>query len=244
MLKGVYQGCSAYSEVYEIISRLKLWKFFVIPMLISFLVFSMILVVSFSLSSSIGSYIASFWSWDFGQETIHAISRFFGGLLIIIFGFISFKYIIMALSAPFMGPISKIIEDDINGVVSQVKTSTPSGLLMRGIRISLRNLLRELVLSIPILLFGLIPVVGFFSVVMLFLMQAYFAGFGNMDYTLERHFSYQKSVFFVKKNKGIAMGNGIVFMLFLLIPFLGVILVHPLSVTAATIVTVKSINKK
>jgi CysZ protein len=243
MLKGVYQGCSAYSEVYEIISRLKLWKFFVIPMLISFLVFSMILVVSFSLSSSIGSYIASFWSWDFGQETIHAISRFFGGLLIIIFGFISFKHIIMALSAPFMGPISKIIEDDINGVVSQVKTSTPSGLLMRGIRISLRNLLRELVLSIPILLFGLIPVVGFFSVVMLFLMQAYFAGFGNMDYTLERHFSYQKSVFFVKKNKGLAMGNGIVFMLFLLIPFLGVILVHPLSVTAATIVTVKSINK-
>ena len=243
MLKGVYQGCSAYSEVYEIISRLKLWKFFVIPMLISFLVFSMVLLVSFSLSSSIGSYIASFWSWDFGQETIHAISRFFGGLLIIIFGFISFKYIIMALSAPFMGPISKIIEDDINGVVSQVKTSTPSGLLMRGIRISLRNLLRELVLSIPILLFGLIPVVGFFSVVMLFLMQAYFAGFGNMDYTLERHFSYQKSVFFVKKNKGIAMGNGIVFMLFLLIPFLGVILVHPLSVTAATIVTVKSINK-
>ena len=243
MLKGVYQGCSAYSEVYEIISRLKLWKFFVIPMLISFLVFSMILVVSFSLSNSIGSYIASFWSWDFGQETIHAISRIFGGLLIIIFGFISFKHIIMALSAPFMGPISKIIEDDINGVVSQVKTSTPSGLLMRGIRISLRNLLRELVLSIPILLFGLIPVVGFFSVVMLFLMQAYFAGFGNMDYTLERHFSYQKSVFFVKKNKGLAMGNGIVFMLFLLIPFLGVILVHPLSVTAATIVTVKSINK-
>ena len=244
MLKGVYQGCSAYSEVYEIISRLKLWKLFVIPMLISFLVFSMILLVSFSLSSSIGSYIASFWSWDFGQETIHAISRFFGGLLIIIFGFISFKHIIMALSAPFMGPISKIIEDDINGVVSQVKTSTPSGLLMRGIRISLRNLLRELVLSIPILLFGLIPVVGFFSVVMLFLMQAYFAGFGNMDYTLERHFSYQKSVFFVKKNKGIAMGNGIVFMLFLLIHFLGVILVHPLSVTAATIVTVKSINKE
>ena len=244
MLKGVYQGCTAYSEVYEIISRLKLWKFFVIPMLISFLVFSMILVVSFSLSNSIGSYIASFWSWDFGQETIHTISRFFGGLLIIIFGFISFKHIIMALSAPFMGPISKIIEDDINGVVSQVKTSTPSGLLMRGIRISLRNLLRELVLSIPILLFGLIPVVGFFSVVMLFLMQAYFAGFGNMDYTLERHFSYQKSVFFVKKNKGLAMGNGIVFMLFLLIPFLGVILVHPLSVTAATIVTVKSINKE
>jgi CysZ protein len=47
----------------------------------------------------------------------------------------------------------------------------------------------------------------------------------------------------VKNNRGLAIGNGIVFMLFLLIPFVGVILVHPFSVTAATIVTVKSMNK-
>ena len=243
MLKGVYQGCSAYSEVYEIISRLKLWKFFMIPMLISFLVFSMILLISLSLSGPIGSYIASFWSWDFGQENINAISRFFGGLLIVLIGFVSFKHIIMALSAPFMGPVSKIIEDDFNGVVLQIKTSTPSRLLFRGIRISSRNLVRELLLSIPILLLGLIPIIGFFSVILLFLMQAYFAGFGNMDYTLERHFSYQKSIFFVNNNRGLAIGNGIVFMLFLLIPFVGVILVHPFSVTAATIVTVKSMKK-
>ena len=149
----------------------------------------------------------------------------------------------MALSAPFMGPISKIIEDDFNGVVSQNSTSTSKGLLIRGIRISLRNLLREFILTIPILLFGLIPVIGLFSALLLFLSQAYFAGFGNIDYTLERHFSYKKSILFVKNNRGLAIGNGIVFMLFLLIPFVGVILVHPFSVTAATIVTVKSMEK-
>jgi len=243
MLKGVYEGSTAYFKVYEVISRLKLWKFFAIPMLISFIVFLMILFISFSFSDAIGNYISSFWTWDFGRYTINTLSRIFGGLLITVIGFISFKHITMALSAPFMGPISKIIEDDFNGVVSQTNTSTPSGLLLRGIRISLRNLLRELVLSIPILLFGLIPIIGFFSVILLFLMQAYFAGFGNMDYTLERHFSYQKSIFYVKNNRGLAIGNGIVFMLFLLIPFVGVILVHPFSVTAATIVTVKSMNK-
>jgi CysZ protein len=243
MLKGVYEGSTAYFKVYEVISRLKLWKFFAIPMLISFIVFLMILFISFSFSDAIGNYISSFWTWDFGRDTINTLSRIFGGLLITVIGFISFKHITMALSAPFMGPISKIIEDDFNGVVSQTNTSTPSGLLLRGIRISLRNLLRELVLSIPILLFGLIPIIGFFSVILLFLMQAYFTGFGNMDYTLERHFSYQKSIFYVKNNRGLAIGNGIVFMLFLLIPFVGVILVHPFSVTAATIVTVKSMNK-
>ena len=64
-----------------------------------------------------------------------------------------------------------------------------------------------------------------------------------MDYTLERYFSYQKSILFVKKNRGVVIGNGLVFMLFLLIPFIGVILVLPFSVTAATIATVKLMNE-
>ena len=199
--------------------------------------------VSYAFSDAIGSYIASFWTWDFGKETFNTISRVFSGLLIVLIGFITFKHIIMALSAPFMGPISKKIEDDFRGVVSQVKTTSFWGLLRRGIKISSRNLFRELLLSIPILLLGFIPVIGLFSAILLFLMQAYFAGFGNMDYTLERYFSYQKSILFVKKNRGVAIGNGLVFMLFLLIPFIGVILVLPFSVTAATIATVKLMNE-
>ena len=243
MIKAVFKGCAAYFEAYEIISRLKLWKFFAIPMLISLVVFLLIVFVSYAFSDAIGSYIASFWTWDFGKETFNTISRVFSGLLIVLIGFITFKHIVMALSAPFMGPISKKIEDDFRGVVSQVKTTSFWGLLRRGIKISSRNLFRELLLSIPILLLGFIPVIGLFSAILLFLMQAYFAGFGNMDYTLERYFSYQKSILFVKKNRGVAIGNGLVFMLFLLIPFIGVILVLPFSVTAATIATVKLMNE-
>ncbi len=149
----------------------------------------------------------------------------------------------MILSAPFMGPISKKIEDDFIGVTSQVQVSSPLTLMFRSVKISCRNLFKELLFSIPILLLGIIPFIGFFSLIFLFLMQAYFAGFGNMDYTLERHFSYQKSIQFVKENKGIAIGNGLVFMLFLLIPFVGIIFIIPFSVTSATIATVKIINE-
>ena len=100
----------------------------------------------------------------------------------------------------------------------------------------------ELLLTIPILLLGFIPVIGLFSTVLLFLVQAYYAGFGNMDYTLERHFKYNESLQFVSNHRGLAIGNGIVFMLFLLIPVIGVILVLPLSVTAASVKTVEALE--
>tara|TARA_R110000787_G_scaffold55942_4_gene128827 strand:- start:1792 stop:2538 length:747 start_codon:yes stop_codon:yes gene_type:complete len=244
MTKGITKGFKAYLEAYEIISRLKLWRYFAIPMLLSFLLFLLIGGLSYAFSDNIGNYIASFWAWEFGKETFETISTVFGGLLVLALGFIAFKHIILALSAPFMGPISKKIEDDFTGWKGETKTSSSSELLIRGIRISVRNLVREIVLTTPILLIGLIPVVGIFATILLFLMQAYFAGFGHMDYTLERHFNYKESVKFVKRNRGLATGNGIVFMLFLLIPFIGVILVLPFSVTAATIETVKLIQQE
>lgn len=243
MISNLIDGLKAYLEAYEVISRLKLWRFFLIPMLISVLIFLSIVLVSISFSDEIGLYISSFWSWDFGKETINTVSMILGGIILISIGLIVFKHLVMILSAPFMGPISKKIEDDFTGVTSQTQVSSPLTLMFRSIKISSRNLFRELLLSIPILILGLIPLIGFFSLFLLFLMQAYFAGFGNMDYTLERHFSYQKSIQFVKANKGIAIGNGLVFMLFLLIPFVGVIFIIPFSVTSATISTVKIINQ-
>jgi CysZ protein len=243
MISNLIDGLKAYLEAYQVISRLKLWRFFMIPMLISVLIFLNIVLVSISFSDEIGLYISSFWSWDFGKETINTVSMILGGIILISIGLILFKHLVMILSAPFMGPISKKIEDDFTGVTSQTQVSSPLTLVFRSIKISSRNLLRELLLSIPILILGLIPLIGFFSLFLLFLMQAYFAGFGNMDYTLERHFSYQKSIQFVKANKGIAIGNGLVFMLFLLIPFVGIIFIIPFSVTSATIATVKIINQ-
>ena len=242
MIQGISKGFKAYFNAYETISRLKLWKYFAIPMILSLILFLLIGTLSYVFSDNIGSYIASFWIWEFGKETFKTISTVFGGLFVLTFGFMTFKHAILALSAPFMGPISKKIEDDYTKGESTTKVSSSTSLLIRGIRISIRNLIRELILTIPILLFGLIPIIGLFSAVLLFLMQAYFAGFGNMDYTLERHFSYEESVRFVKRNRGLAIGNGIVFMIFLLIPFVGVILVLPFSVTAATIETIKEIQ--
>jgi len=249
MIKGFVIGFRAYFEAYQILSRLRLWKYFAIPVVLSVIIFLIIGILSYFLSEDIGNYIANFWfstfwPWDHGKNTIHNISNFLGALIVIVVGFIAFKHLIMALSAPFIGPISNIIEENLTGMVSQRENSSSLQLLSRGLRIALRNFIRELLLTLPILCFGLIPVIGLLSPILLFLLQSYFAGFGNMDPTLERHLSYKESILFVKKNKGLAIGNGVVFVLFLLIPFFGVLLVLPFSVTAATIATVKLIQKE
>lgn len=249
MIKGFVIGFRAYFEAYQILSRLRLWKYFAIPVVLSVIIFLIIGILSYFLSEDIGNYIANFWfstfwPWDHGKNTIHNISNFLGALIVIVVGFIAFKHLIMALSAPFIGPISNIIEEDLTGMVSQRENSSSLQLLSRGLRIALRNFIRELLLTLPILCFGLIPVIGLLSPILLFLLQSYFVGFGNMDPTLERHLSYKESILFVKKNKGLAIGNGVVFVLFLFIPFFGVLLVLPFSVTAATIATVKLIHKE
>jgi CysZ protein len=242
MLKNVFIGIKAYFGAFSLISKLKLWKFFAIPMLISFVTAVLIGVSAYGLSDNIGYYISKLWVWEWGKETFTSIGNIIGGLFIVLIGLIIYKHIIMALSAPFMSPVSEKIEIHLIGKTHTHRSTSFSQQLWRGIRINVRNLGMELLLTIPILLLGFIPVIGIFSTVLLFLVQAYYAGFGNMDYTLERHFKYSESIQFVRKHRGLAIGNGMVFMLFLLIPIIGVILVLPLSVTAATLKTVEALK--
>ncbi|MDO6852160.1 EI24 domain-containing protein [Cellulophaga lytica] len=244
MLKNILKGIKAYAGTFALISKLKLWKYFLVPVLISVLTAAIIVLLAIWLSGSIGGFIAQIWIWDWGKEAFTAVSNFIGATVIVVIGLLLYKHVVMALSAPFMSPVSEKIEAHLTGVPAHSHTNTTfSEQLWRGIRINVRNLAKEILFTIPILLLGFIPVIGVVSTVLLFLMQAYYAGFGNMDYTLERHFNYKESVAFVKKNRGLAIGNGIVFMLFLFVPLVGIILVLPLSVTAATLKTVEILKK-
>ncbi len=245
MIGNIFKGIKAYAGTLKLISKLGLWKFFGIPMLISFLVASSIIISAYTFSDNFAFYISKLWVWEWGNETFFLISEILSGILILVLGFILYKHIVMALSAPFMSPVSEKIEAHLLGVERhQHRDTSFSEQLWRGIRINVRNLLMELLLTIPIILIGFIPIIGIFSTVALFFVQAYYAGFGNMDYTLERHFKYDESIKFVKQHRGLAIGNGIVFMLFLLIPFIGIIFVLPLSVTAASTETVALLKEQ
>jgi CysZ protein len=242
MIKNILKGIKAYAGTFKLISKLGLWKYFGVPMAISFFTAVLIGFSAWGLSDNLGAFISKIWFWEWGSETFRSISNFIGALTIIALGLIFYRHIVMALSAPFMSPVSEKIEKHLFGTGHLHRNTSNVEQLWRGVRINVRNLLMELMLTIPIILIGFIPVVGIISSVLLFLVQSYYAGFGNMDYTLERHYKYSESIQFVRRNRGLAIGNGVIFMLMLLIPVVGIILVLPLSVTAASTETLRVID--
>ena len=245
MIKQIFSGISAYKEAFVLLSKLKLWNYFIIPTVISLLTFLFIVYTAIEYSATIGKLLAEIWIWNWGKEIVMMLSSFGGGLVILVIGLMLYKYIVLAISAPFMGVVSEKIELHLNGgFYADYKKTTFIAQLWRGIQVNVRNLGMELFFTFPLLLLKFIPVVNLFSSVLLFLIQAYYAGFGNMDYTLERYFSFKKSLGFVKKNTGYSIGNGIVFIGCLFLPVLGIIIVLPLSVTAASIQTIPLLNKE
>ncbi|AXT51870.1 coproporphyrinogen III oxidase [Aquimarina sp. BL5] len=247
MIKNIINGIKAYFGGFALISKLGLWKYFAVPILISFLTGILFMASAWFLSDPLGTIIAKAWVWDWGSETFAVISKYFSILLILAIGLVLYKHIIMALSAPFMSPVSEKVEVHLLGDQHQDHQHRNTSFreqLMRGIRINVRNLFRELLFIIPLLILSLIPIVGIIATILIFAIQAYYVGFGNMDYTMERHFKYKESVQFVRKHRGTAIGNGIVFMLVLLIPIIGFIIVLPISVVAASTETVRILNEK
>lgn len=243
MIKDIFRGIKAYQGSFNLIGKLGLWKYFGVPMAISFVTAVLIILTAWGLSDTLATLFDRIWFWKWGAETFHTIAQFMAAFIIIAIGFILYKHIVMALSAPFMSSVSEKIEMHLNGKHHVHRKTSNAQQLWRGIRLNVRNLGMEILLTIPILAIGFIPIIGIVASILLFLVQSYYAGFGSIDYTLERHLKYHESITFVKKNRGLAIGNGIVFMLLLFIPVIGIILVLPFSVTAASTETLDRLKK-
>jgi CysZ protein len=246
MLREITHGIQDYFKAYRLLNEINLWRYFYIPIIISFVLGIAIIFASYGFSDTIGSYISSIWVFSWGKETVTTISNILGGLIVFAFGIIIFKHALMILVAPFMSPISEKVERHIYGFVKKSGTGfkAQTSAFARALQLSLRNFIMEMLWIIPLFIFSFIPVIGFIFVALIFITQAYYAGFGNMDYTLERYFPYNRSIQYVRTHRGIAIGNGAVFMLILLIPIFGILIVLPLSAVAATITTLRELHTK
>jgi CysZ protein len=243
MIADFFDGLKAYGKAFRVISKLNLWGYTFLPAILTLGIMAGIGFMAYGLSDNFGNFLVSWWKWNWGAEVVASIGTWIGGILIGILGILSLKYIVMILVSPFMSILSEKVESKLTGTKSTANFNIPKAIqdIIRGIKISLRNIIRELFFTLLLLIAGLIPVIGWVSPIFIFLLQSYYAGFGNTDYTLERHFKVRESVNFAKQHKGLMIGNGLVFMA-LLMTGIGFLIAPPLATVAATLESVERLE--
>ncbi len=257
MIKDISNSIGAYRHASKFLFKHGLWVYALLPGIVSVVLLSALYYGTISwldvetLEASIKQGMADWDGWFWGSlqwlvDTIvgaGAIDFLVITAFLIVFFFFG-KYIVLIIAAPFMGPVSEKVEEIVRGHKIEITSNFISD-LWRGIRISIRNLIREFFFTFLFLFLNFIPLIGSIAATVLTLaIQAYYAGFGNMDYTLERKkYGRKDSVRFVRKHSGLALGNGTVFLLLFAIPFLGWFVAPAFATIAATVATLKRIDE-
>jgi CysZ protein len=96
-----------------------------------------------------------------------------------------------------------------------------------------------------ILLLSLLPLAGWITPLIALFIECYYYGFSMLDYSLERNrLPASASIDFIGRHKGLAIGNGLMFYLMHIVPFLGWVLAPAYAVVAATLSLYKVQGKR
>lgn len=244
--KGFGIGFKTFFQAIGFVFSKGLWWVFIFPIL-----FNIILYWGGNELSDLA--IANLKAWLLDITNLNAEQTWYSGILkgavsgfvwiaIEILFFTVFFYLGGYIVLIFMSPIFAYLSEKTEKIIAG-KTYNFSGEqwmrdMVRGILITLRNLFYEIAIIILIFLASFIPVVGWFfaliSTVLLIFVSAYFYGFSFIDYSMERKkLTIGKSIKFVRRHKGIAIANGLIFALAMMIPFCGTMIGPFISVFSA-----------
>ena len=247
MLQDIITGFSAYSKAHQFIKANKLWAYVALPGMINLILLSLIAWLGWQYTSMLTDYLLEFFGLG-GEDGGWWILNFFlllvFRLLVFLIYVMIYKYLVLILMAPFLALLSERTEAIKTGRVFPFVFSRFVKEVLRGIMIALRNIILELIATILLLLMATIPLIGFLSPFLIFLVQTYFYGFSMMDYYNERHKrSVGESSRFIWKHKGIAVANGTVFHLMLMVPIIGLLVAPSYSIVAACLSAIEIENE-
>lgn len=245
VLNDLFLGVKTYGTALAFISKHKLWHFFFFPVLIG--LFLMVLAY-FSIDYAVQQFNLFTEGWlsiDTDSDDWWNISKgVFGTLLHVlirlglIFIYLTInKYLVLILVSPVLALLSERVDQILSGKSYPFDGDQFFRDVLRGILIALRNMFLEFGIIFLVFILSIIfPFISPFTAIFLLLVEFYFYGFSLLDYTNERRrLKISQSVRFIRKNKGIAIGNGAMFSLIFLVPLLGMIVAPIVGVVAATL---------
>jgi CysZ protein len=249
--KGFGISFSSYSKALNFIFTKNLAWFFIFPLILNILLFwggtsaigMLIDYLEKLFNESVGLNDATFVGSGALKTTVSWLMYILFKLLYIVaFAYIGGKIVIVFMS-PVFSVLSEKVDKIITGSTYPFSAEQMMRDIVRGIMIAFRNMMIEFGIIAILFVIAYIPAIGWLISLLgslfLFVVTSYFYGFSFMDYTNERkRRTISQSVKFIRKNMGVAIGNGSLFALALIIPFCGTFLagfVSIVSVVAATI---------
>ncbi|MEZ4907246.1 MAG: EI24 domain-containing protein [Saprospiraceae bacterium] len=245
-MTDLIKGIKDYKTAFNLIFKLKLWRYLFLVGLLSTLFGIGIIYGAYSLTGHFSESIQNIYPFEFGKEHIVIIAKILSIIITILLAILLYKYIIFIILVPFLGPMSESIEEYLTGQKVGYPFWNIKKLIrdiLRGLRISTRLFVKETFWIIIISVMSFIPILTPLIPILIFFIQAFYAGYGNFDWTLERFYNVNQRIEFIRNNRMLTIGNGIPFILLMSIPILGFFLAPILSVGAATISVVEKIEK-
>ncbi|SHM25367.1 CysZ protein [Chitinophaga jiangningensis] len=242
--REVLSAFQAYGKAHHFIMQHKLWKWILIPGIIYCLLFFAGFYFVWGYSGEFVEYLTRLfhiteWVQDVESSWISFLFLLvaFSVKVIFVFWYFSyFKYFFLILGSPVFAYLSEKTESIIQHKDFPFSWKQLFADIFRGIKMSCRNIVYQTAAILILLLVSFVPVVGWITPMIGFFIEAYFYGFSMMDYSCERNrMNMSQSITFIRQHRGMALGNGIVFYLFMLIPVAGWILAPSYAVIAATI---------
>ncbi|TAJ15748.1 hypothetical protein DMA11_00680 [Marinilabiliaceae bacterium JC017] len=243
---GIKTGLKSYSNALSFIFTQRLYWFFIFPVLFNIILFAAGYHTTASLSeeaiNSLNEWIGmaewSFWGASFIADLTKGLIWFTLRLsFFLLYAYIG-GYLILIILSPVFAYLSEITEKKLTGQNIPFNFIQFIKDIGRGITLALRNLTIELLLTFLLFVASFIPVAGYFTTPVLLMISSYFYGFSFMDYSMERkQMKVHESINFVRTHRGMAIGNGIVFSLTLMIPYIGITLAGFLSIISVVAAT-------
>jgi len=252
MLKDFGIGLKTYLEAHTLIKKNRLWGYVVLPGVINLVLFSITLVLSWNYSSEVTAYLMDLMGvesavsedWKFLGTIIHWLVLLMMRLFMLAFYLYLYKYMVLIIMSPVLALLSEKTEEILTGNKHPFELKQFVRDVLRGVIIATRNVFVEMIILIILFLFSFIPILGWISPALIFIVQSYYFGFSMIDYSNERKkLTVKESSAFIYRHKGLAIANGAGFYLLLLIPVIGLMAAPAYGVIAASIATEKTRNQ-
>lgn len=147
------------------------------------------------------------------------------------------KYVMLIILSPVLAYLSEKVDSILTGNEYPFNTGQFLKDVWRGVLLAIRNMIIEFIWVVGLwVLTFMVPLLIPFTALILFFVSAYYYGFSMIDYSNERkRLSVKNSIHYIKKHKGLTLGNGVVYQLIMLIPFFGSVIAPITAVVAATL---------